>query len=122
MNPNIQEAQRHIDNAKAILSEKAKKQNGFYTDRKYVKMAGHAAYTGMLLALDGVFGKKGKGRKDIDWYKENTAKWNKKLLPALNSAYDILHLSMGYDGVLDVRVSSAGIDTAEKIIEKAAEA
>ena len=58
---------------------KAKKKDGLYTDRKYVKLAGHAAYTGILLALDEVYEKKGKGRKDIDWYKENLSKNHKKL-------------------------------------------
>ncbi len=122
MNPNIAAAQRYINNAKAILSEKAKKEDGYYTDPKYVKMAGHTAYTGMLLALDGVFGRKCKGRKDIDWYKENTAKWNKKLLPTLISAYDTLHLSMGYDGNRNVKVAIAGLEDAERIIAKASEA
>ncbi len=116
----IQEAKRYIANAKEILKEKAKKQDGFYTDPKYVKLAGHAAYTGLLVALDGAFGKKTKGRKDIDWYRDNMAKTNKKLLPVLSSAYEILHLFMGYDGVKDIRVSSAGIENAEKIINAVA--
>lgn len=122
MNPNIKEAQRYIANAKEILSEKAKKKDGYYTDTKYVKIAGDTAYKGVLVALDGVFGKKSKGRKDIDWYRQNTAKWNKKLLPVLNSAYDILHLSLGYDGALDARVANVGFDNAERIITVAAEA
>jgi hypothetical protein len=115
----IQEARRYIDNAKEILREKAKKQDGYYTDSKYVKMAGHTAYTGVLVALDGVFGKKGRGRKDIDWYRQETQKWNKKLLPLLNSTYDILHLSLGYDGAKDARIAQIGIDNAERIITAA---
>jgi len=112
----IKEANRYIDNAKEILSEKAKKKDGYYTDKKYVKMAGHTAYTGILVALDGAFGKKGKGRKDIDWYKENVAKTKKKMLPVLLSAYEILHLSMGYDGTLNAKLSALGLEEAEKII------
>ena len=116
----IQEAKRYIANAKEILKEKAKKQDGYYTDPKYVKIAGHAAYAGLLVALDGTFGKKGKGRKDIDWYRDNMAKTNKKLLPVLGSAYEILHLFMGYDGAKDARISAVGIANAEKIINAVA--
>jgi len=40
----ITEAHRYLDNAKEILSTKAQKEDGFYQDRKYVKMAGNTAY------------------------------------------------------------------------------
>ncbi len=70
MNNTILEARRYLDNAKELLSEKARKDEGYYQDTKYVKLAGHAAYTGVLVALDGILGKKGKGRKDVDWYKQ----------------------------------------------------
>ena len=115
----IIEARRYIDNAKEILREKGNKQDGYYTDKKYVKMAGHTAYTGLLVALDGVFGKKTKGRKDIDWYREKTKAWNRKLLPVLNSTYEILHLSLGYDGIQDARIAKLGFESAEKIIKAA---
>ncbi len=58
----IEEAKRYISNAKEILREKANKQDGYYTDSKYIKIAGDTAYKGVLVALDGVFVKKGKGR------------------------------------------------------------
>ena len=51
----ITEAKRYITNAKEILREKAQKENGFYADSKYVKMAGDIAYKGILVALDGIF-------------------------------------------------------------------
>ena len=113
----INEAQRYIDNAKEILRDKANKQDGYYTDSKYVKMAGHTAYTGVVVALDGKFGKKGRGRKDIDWYRQETKKWNTKLLPVLNSTYNVLHLFLGYDGEKDARIAKAGFENAEKIIK-----
>lgn len=112
----VQEAKRYLDNAKEILREKAKKEDGFYQDKKYVKLAGHAAYTGVLVALDGLLENKTKGRKDVDWYKERLAKMDKKVLNAFNGAYDTLHLAMGYDGNLLAEVSRAGLDTAESII------
>ena len=112
----IEEAHRYIDNAKQILREKAHKEDGLYIDKKYVKLAGHAAYTGILVALDGLFGIKKKGRKSVDWYQTELGKIDKKTLHRFNSAYEVLHLSMGYDGVSNAKVASAGIEDAEKII------
>lgn len=112
----INEARRYLSNAKEILSEKAIKEDGVYKDRKYVKMAGHTAYVGVLEALDVVFGNKKKGRKSVDWYKGELASIDKKMLTLFVVAYDVLHLSMSYDGVLSAAVTKEGIDVAEKII------
>jgi hypothetical protein len=113
----ILEAKRYIDNAREILREKANKEDGYYQDAKYVKLAGHAAYSGLLVALDGLLGKKGKGRKDVDWYKQNLAKLDKRILNSFVSAYDILHLSMAYDGIPDAEVTQTGLKRAESIID-----
>ena len=112
----IQEAKRYLDNARQILSDKAKKEDGYYQDAKYVKMAGHTAYAGVLLALDGVLGKKSKGRKDVEWYKQQLAKLDKRLLNSFIGVYDTLHLSMSYDGNPLASVASAGLQEAERII------
>lgn len=112
----VLEAKRYVENARTILSEKAVKENDLYTDRKYVKLAGHAAYTGVLLALDGLFGLKSKGRKDINWYREQVAKTDKKLLSSFMSAYELLHLSMSYDGNRDVSTARSGLKHADEII------
>ena len=112
----IIEAHRYLDNAKEILRDKAKKEEGLYLDKKYVKLAGHAAYTGVLVALDGLFGIKKKGRKSVDWYQEELSKVDKKVLQRFNSAYEVLHLSMGYDGASNAKVAIAGIEDAEQII------
>ena len=37
----ILEARRYVANAKTILKEKAVKDGDYYTDSKYIKMAGH---------------------------------------------------------------------------------
>lgn len=113
----LQEARRYLDNARTLLSEKAGKEDGLYQDTKYVKLAGHAAYTGVLLALDGLFGKKGKGRKDVDWYKERLAQLDRKALSRFVAAYDTLHLSMSYDGNPSAGVATAGLSTAEAMLE-----
>jgi hypothetical protein len=116
MDQTVNEARRYVNNAKEILREKAGKENGVYRDRKYVRLAGHAAYWGVLVALDGLFEvKKGK-RKSVEWYQEQLRKTDRKLLDSFNAAYDTLHLAMGYDGNISADVSAAGITTAENII------
>ena len=113
----IQEAKRYLDNAKEILREKALKDDGYYQNSKYIKMAGHTAYTGILLALDVYLGKKGKGRKDVDWYKEHLSKLDKKVLNAFLTAYQVLHLDMAYDGAKSAKLAATGLEEAENIIK-----
>lgn len=113
----IAEAQRYIDNAKEILSTKAIKQDGYYLDKKYVKMAGHTAYVGVLLALDAFLGVKSKGRKNVQWYQTELAKKDKKIVNIFNSVYDILHLSLSYDGNPNAKIAQIGIEEAEALIQ-----
>lgn len=110
------EAYRYIENAREMLSEKANKQDGFYQDPKYVKLAGHAAYAGILLALDSVFGKK-KGRKDVDWYLKHLAGTDRKLFNQFQAAYETLHLGMSHDGNPDAEVAQIGLKRAESIVD-----
>jgi hypothetical protein len=115
------EAIRYMDNAKEVL-KKANKKDEFFQDPKYVKMASGTAYNAVLLALDGYFLLKNvpkkKGRKDIDYYRMNIAKVDKKLLDYLNESYQTLHLDGYYDGTKSVKVIQAGFHYAYTIIEK----
>ena len=117
------EAIRYMDNAKECLS-KAKKEDDYYHDPKYVKMACGTAYSGVLVALDGFFMLKGmdksnkKQRKSIEYYQSTITKIDKKMLDYLNSAYYILHLSGYYDGIGDAIVVKRGFDLAYTLIEK----
>lgn len=113
---NIKEANRYLENAKEILRENAKKVDGYYQDKKYVKMAGHTAYTGILEALDGLLGIKKMGRKTVDWYQSALGKMDKKILNRFNSAYYTLHLAMGYDGHPSSKIALEGFKEAETII------
>lgn len=113
----ILEAKRYLDNARTILKEKAMKENDRYSDRKYVKLAGHAAYAGVLVALDGFFGIKIKKRKDVNWYKEQLASIDKKVLGNFVDAYELLHLYMGYDGAQNAIVAQQGLKRADEIIQ-----
>ena len=117
------EAVRYMDNANEYL-KKAKKEDNYYHDQKYVKTACGVAYSGLLVALDGFLmlrgmGKpKGKQRKSIEYYQSNITKIDKKLLDYLNNAYKILHLWGYYDGIESVSIIKEGFDEAYKIINK----
>jgi uncharacterized protein (UPF0332 family) len=118
------EAIRYMDNAKECL-KKAKKEDDYYNDPKYVRMACGTAYNGVLIALDGFLTLKGihksngkKIRKSIEYYQSNITKIDQKMLNVLNSAYQILHLSGYYDGIVDAIVVKRGFDEAYKIIDK----
>jgi len=117
------EAMRYMDNAKECLKN-AKKEDGYYHDQKYVRMACGTAYSGVLVALDyflklkGINKPKGKERKSIEYYQENLSIQDKKMLSNLNSVYQILHLSGYYDGIDKAAVVKLGFDEAYKIIER----
>lgn len=112
------EAMRYVENAREILSTKAKKEGNSYSDKKYVRMAGNTLWNGVLEALDNKFPetKKGKGRPDISKYKEKVAAVNSKMVRKLVDAYDTLHLAMGYDGNLKFSLAQEGINDAIEII------
>jgi len=110
------EALRYVENATQILSEKANKEGKFYSDKKYVKMAGNTLWNGILVALDHKYPeiKKGKGRPDQSKYRQ--AIKDGKISNMFDSAYSQLHLVMGYDGVGDVKQIRPAIETAKSII------
>jgi len=117
------EAIRYMDNAKETL-KKAGKDGRHYVDKKYVRTACGTAYHGVLIALDTWLKLKGvpelskKQRKSIAYYKDCVAKFDKKMLVSLDIAYDILHLSGYYDGILSVKTIEDGFDEAYYIIDK----
>jgi hypothetical protein len=118
----IEEARRYVANAEEVI----KKANydpelNRYSDGKYVKMAGNTLWNGCLIALDALFGiSKRKGRPDIRKYKEEAAKRDKKLLAAISDGYNIMHLTMGYDGILSKNVCNEGFKYANIIIDRCA--
>ena len=115
------EALRYMDNAKETL-KKAGKDNDFYEDDKYVKTACGTAYNGILKALDGYFKikeiKPPKGKKSIEFYRDNVAKIDRKLMNYLNNAYEVLHISGYYEGVTSVKVIQTGFEFAYEIISR----
>jgi hypothetical protein len=115
----IQEAKRYLDNAKELLTAKANKEGDYYRDSKYVRMAGDTAWKGALMALDAVFNVKQypKHRVSVEDYKAAVAKRNKQLLTRVNGGYQILHITMGYDGLTNYRVCQEGLKEAQTIID-----
>ena len=117
----IQEAERYLSNARNILSEKAEKDGDYYNDRKYVKVAGNTAWNGVLVALDAVLPvknnlKRGQRVEFKDYMTALTQKDRKMSRPLL-TAYDMLHKSLGYDGVLNYKIVQTSLAQAELIID-----
>jgi hypothetical protein len=119
MNAQLEEAKGYVDNAREILKEKAGKKDNHYADKKYVRMAGDTAYKGVLEAVDTIVTPLPKQRrKSVEYYQAELAKRDKKLLQLYNDAYNILHLSVGYDGILNANVVKEGLNVAEEIINR----
>ena len=118
----VSDARRYVQNAKDILNEKAdlNPETQYYRDKKYVRMAGNTLWNGVLLILDAVFHvtKNKKTRPDINDYKQVIAKRDQKLLDHVNVGYDVMHLSMGYDGILKKSICNDGIQIANNIIDR----
>ena len=117
----IQEAERYLQNARQILSEKAEKDGDYYNDSKYVRMAGNTAWNGVLIALDAVLDMRKNLRKgqrlDFKDYQTAIAKKDSKMPRTLLNAYGLLHLSLGYDGITDYKTVQSSLDKAKIILE-----
>ncbi|MCL2651807.1 MAG: DUF5618 family protein [Candidatus Azobacteroides sp.] len=116
----IREAERYLQNARLILSEKAEKDGDYYNDSKYVRMAGNTAWNGVLIALDAVLNirsnmKKGQ-RPDFNDYQSAIAQRDSKMPRILLNAYELLHKSLGYDGITRYKVVQDSLDQANIII------
>jgi len=116
----IREAERYLQNAKQILSEKAQKDGKYYNDRKYVRMAGNTAWNGVLLALDSVLPvrsnlKRGQ-RPEFNDYLEAISNVDKKMSRPLLSTYESLHKALGYDGNPNYKIVQESISQAKIII------
>ncbi|MDR1633056.1 MAG: DUF5618 family protein [Dysgonamonadaceae bacterium] len=116
----IREAERYLQNAKQLLSEKAEKDGDHYNDSKYVKTAGNIAWNGILVAMDAVLNvrenlKKGQ-RLDFKDYQMALSSKDNKMNKYLLNAYDLLHKSLGYDGVTNYRVVQESMNYAKILI------
>lgn len=120
----VEEARRYVQNAKDLLQKKGRlnTEYQYYEDRKYVKMAGNTLWNGILLILDAVFhvaNNKTSRPKFVD-YKQAVAPRDQKLLTLVSIGYDVMHLSMGYDGNPSKATCQDGIRLANDIIDRCA--
>ncbi|MDR0574013.1 MAG: DUF5618 family protein [Tannerella sp.] len=120
----IREAERYLENARKILSEKAGKDGNYYNDSKYVRMAGNTAWNGVLIALDAVLdvrkNLKSRQRPDIKDYQAAISRKDNKMTTPLHVAYETLHLYLGYDGNLYYKIVQSGMEQAKIMIDWAA--
>jgi Domain of unknown function (DUF5618) len=119
------EAIRYMQNATEIVRTKAEKEDKYYQDAKYVKMACGTAYSGLLLATDAYMEMKGKplekkkrSRKSVEDYRKGLGSIDIKMLKTFNSAYKILHLVGYYEGETKESINRAGLEDAMDVIEK----
>jgi hypothetical protein len=115
------EALCYMSNATETLN-KAEKEDRFYSDDKYVKIACKIAYNAIVKALDGYLllndVKPQKGRKSIEYYRNNVSKIDHNLMNYLNNTYEILLISGYYEGVTSVKTITDGFELANIIIGK----
>lgn len=118
----IEESRRYVDNARKILRENGELDTelNIYQDEKYVRAAGNYLWLGVLMALDAVFHVRQdrRTRVDIKDYLAAVGKRDKKLLALVNTGYDVMHLSMNYDGIQSKGVSDEGFRLANNIIDR----
>ena len=120
----VKEARRYVQNAKDLLRDNGKLDTEirYYHDRKYVRMAGNTLWNGVLVILEAVFRLKSKQRPHPDAidYKDAIAHRDQKLLHMFIGAYEVLHIAMGYDGILNKDISDSGFRAANEIIDRCA--
>ena len=118
----VSESRRYVENAETTLRENGKydPETGCYMDSKYVKAAGHYLWSAVLLILDAVFNvKTGKQpHPDIKDFRNIIVKRDKKLLTLVNTAYETMHITMGYDGNQRKAICNEGIKLANEIIDR----
>lgn len=115
-----QEAERYLENARRILTEKAGKEDGLYADVKYVKMAAGTAYSAALLILDEYLRQKEGVHftkpESIEDYLIQLSKYNKKLVRILASVYDELYLAGYYHGTQSVNTMQKGMNGVRQML------
>jgi hypothetical protein len=117
----IREAERYLQNARQILTDKAEKDGDYYNDTKYVRMAGNTAWNGVLIALDAALGvkknMKPRQRPDVQDYQIALNRRDSKMNNVFLSAYENLHKSMGYDGNPNYKNVQNSLIDGQRLVE-----
>jgi len=115
-------AKRYFENAKETLL-KSKIEYDRYKDEKYVKEASGMAYLAALQAIDGYLLSMGvpsdKLPTSITEYEKSLQKipHNGKLMAAMGTVYENLHILGYYRGGVDVNMIKSGFQKAKFIID-----
>ena len=118
----FQEAKRYFENAKENLSQSPIEYNR-YKDKKYIKEASAMGYLAALSAIDGWLLSAGTTKDklptSIEEYEKATRKipHNGKLMSALGTVYENLHIFGYYRGGVDVEMIKSGFSKAKLIID-----
>jgi hypothetical protein len=99
-------ALRYMAKAEDALKKANIDEDGFYSDKRYLKIAYTMAYRALLTAVDCYFILKGveitdDTEKDIAFYRVNMARKNTNLYNPLCSAYEVLHFGALYSITMD---------------------
>jgi len=118
----IAEARRYVENARVTLKENGglDVELNRYEDDKYVRAAGNYLWLSVIKALDAVFNVRAdhRTRVQVNDYKEAVGKRDRKLLAYVNDGYNVMHLSMNYDGNQSKDVCDTGFRIANAIIDR----
>ncbi|MEW6482371.1 MAG: DUF5618 family protein [bacterium] len=118
----FEEAKRYLANAKETLA-KTRIEYDRYQDKKYVKEASAVAYLACLSAIDDYLLSIGTEKKklptSIEEYTKSLRKipHNGKLISALDTVYENLHILGYYRGGVDVEMIKSGFQKAKFIID-----
>ena len=119
----IKEAYRYFANAKETIA-KSRIEYGRYIDPKYVSEAAGIAYLSALNAINAFLLSQGLSVKElptsIEQYRFVVSKktpHNGKLMAALNTVYENLHLLAYYRGGTDVKMIKSGFEKCKNIIQ-----
>jgi hypothetical protein len=110
----LSNAQKILIKARSILAEKAGKDGNYYTDKKYVRMAGRTAWQGVIVGLNECL--KIQEKSELKVYQKILAQ-NPYFLEIFNNACDTLCKSLGGDGNLNVVIVDAGLKRAKALID-----
>ena len=109
----LSNAQKILIKAKRILAENAGKDGNYYTEKKYVRIAGKTAWEGVIVGLNVCL--KIEGKSELKAYQKILVQ-NPYFLEIFNNAYDTLFNALGIDGNLNAMIVDEGLKMAKELI------
>ncbi|MEA5459856.1 DUF5618 family protein [Arcicella sp. LKC2W] len=106
-------AQKILIKAKKILAENTRREGNYYTDKRYVRMAGRTAWQGVIVGLNECL--KIQEKSELKVYQKVLLQ-NPYFLERFNNAYDTLCNTLGSDGNLNVVIVDEGMRQAKELI------